>query len=227
MFSKHGQRLYKHSADHQVFAISLPNLKKVGLKKHPEVNKKVNFDEIAAIAGEQEKLFQKTGSYKFTGNLIVAAVPKRGSVLNYRYIILDGVHRYKAAELLDHPNDVTFIVEVLRFDDYAKMIQEFQRINKETPQHLHVIKPNIEVAEAVDKFTSKCPEFESRSDDIKDSLIDSPIGTELETAEKLYDALLEIQDALYKKKAPKTAFSEDTLDILREETAKQRLLDAM
>jgi hypothetical protein len=82
MFSQYGQRLFKHSKDHQIFAISLPNLQEICLKTHPDTRKNVNYDEVVKIALNQEKNYTLTGNYKFTGNLIVAAVPKKGSVLN-------------------------------------------------------------------------------------------------------------------------------------------------
>jgi len=208
MFSQYGKRLFKHSKDHQVFAISLPNLQEICLKTHPDTRKNVNYDEIVKIASSQEKNYTLTGNYKFTGNLIVAAVPKKGSVLNYNYIIIDGVHRYKAAEVLDHPNKINFIVEVLRFDNMAKAIQEFQRIN------------NIE---AVDMFTINHPEYIPHSDDIKDTILESEMLIDLETADKLYDALLEIQDTLFKAKKSH-GLDEDTMNILQEETAKQKLV---
>jgi hypothetical protein len=188
MFSQYGQRLFKHSKDHQVFAISLPNLQEICLKTHPDTRKNVDYDEVVKIALNQEKNYTLTGNYKFTGNLIVAAVPKKGSVLNYNYIIIDGVHRYKAAEVLDHPNKINFIVEVLRFDNMTKAIQEFQRINP-TPY----------------------PE---------NNIFESEMLIDLETADKLYDALLEIQDTLFKAKKSHD-LDEDTMTILQEETAKQ------
>jgi hypothetical protein len=189
MFSQYGQRLFKHSKDHQIFAISLPNLQEICLKTHPDTRKNVNYDEVVKIALNQEKNYTLTGNYKFTGNLIVAAVPKKGSVLNYNYIIIDGVHRYKAAEVLDHPNKINFIVEVLRFDNMTKAIQEFQRINP----------------------TLIYPE---------NNIFESEMLIDLETADKLYDALLEIQDTLFKAKNIH-GLDEDTMTILQEETAKQ------
>lgn len=226
MFSQYGKKLFKHSKDHQVFAISLPNLQEIGLKTHPNTKKKVDYDEVVKIASNQEKNYTLTGNYKFTGNLIVAAVPKKGSVLNYNYIIIDGVHRYKAAEVLDHPNKINFIVEVLRFDNMAKAVQEFQRINNIDPAPIHKITPNIEVGEAVDMFTINHPEYIPHSDDIKDTILESEMLIDLETADKLYDALLEIQDTLFKAKKSH-GLDEDTMNILQEETAKQKLVDSI
>ena len=138
MFSQYGKLIQKKSADHQVFAIDLQNFNKIGVKTHPECVKELDEKRVDDIMIDQENTHYETGSYRLPGSLIVAAVPKKGSVINYNYILLDGRHRYYAAKQLSY--QVDFTVEVLRFDNYEEMKDEFYRLNKQKSVSMYKLK---------------------------------------------------------------------------------------
>jgi hypothetical protein len=231
MFSQYGKLIQKKSKDHQVFAISLENFNKIGVKTHPECVKPLDEKRVDSILIDQENIHYETGAYRLPGSLIVAAVPKKGSVhFNNNYILLDGRHRYKAAQQLSF--DIDFTVEVMRFDNYDDMKEEFYRINKQQTVPLYKLKNDMEVSEAVDRITIEHPELIEYAESIKDRLTEDDIRDEIETAEQLFDLLLDITDALDLQK--EKLIDEDTIrDLERETTAggtkltTERIADAL
>ena len=231
MFSKYGKLIQKKSKDHQVFAISLENFNKIGVKTHPECVKPLDEKRVDSILIDQENIHYETGSYRLPGSLIVAAVPKKGSVYcNNNYILLDGRHRYLAAKQLSF--DVDFTVEVLRFANYDEMKEEFYRINKQQTIPQYKLKNDMEVSEAVDRMTIERPELVEYADSIKDRLTEDDIRAEIETADQLFDLLLDLTDALDLQK--EKLINEDTIRDLERETSQnssklttERLADAL
>lgn len=215
MFAIYGRKLYKKSKDHQVFAITLQNFNKVGVKTHPDCLKELDQKRVDDIANDQETIFQETGSYRFPGSLIIGAVLKKGAVaFNYSYIMLDGRHRYYAAKKLEH--SVEFTVEVIRFADMEQMKNEFYRLNKGKVVPQHKLKNDIEVGEAVDRITIEHPELVEYSDTIKDRLTEEDIRDEIETADQLFDVLLDLVDEIDLQK--EKLINEDTIRDLERET---------